>query len=113
MKESERSGLLLRHLVAYALMLAAAAAAFLLIRSHGEALVAPHVPEARSGTAPAQPHVMLHVLLAMLAVVLMSRPVSALFRLMRQPPVIAEVVSGVMLGPSLLGSLAPDVTNFL
>ena len=34
-------------------------------------------------------------------------------RFMRQPQVIGEMIAGVILGPSLLGSLAPDLQQFL
>ena len=34
-------------------------------------------------------------------------------RFLRQPQVIGEMIAGVVLGPSLLGSLAPEVQAFL
>src|SRR6187455_1386708 len=34
-------------------------------------------------------------------------------RWLRQPPVIGEMIAGVVLGPSLLGLVAPDVQAFL
>ena len=37
-------------------------------------------------------------------VIVVARAVGALFRLIHQPPVIGEVVAGIALGPSLLGS---------
>src|SRR5262245_31947558 len=37
----------------------------------------------------------------------------AVRRWLRQPQVIGEMIAGVILGPSLLGGLAPDVQQFL
>jgi Kef-type K+ transport system membrane component KefB len=47
---------------------------------------------------------MLHVLLAMAAVIAVGRPLGWLFRRVGQPPIIAEVVAGILLGPSFLGA---------
>jgi Kef-type K+ transport system membrane component KefB len=50
----------------------------------------------------------IHKLVLQIAVVLLaSRLVGRLFRLMRQPQVIGEMVAGILLGPSLLGWLWP------
>lgn len=54
-----------------------------------------------------------HLLLALAAVVITGRILGRVFRLIGQPPVIGEVVAGIMLGPSLLGSLSPDAYAFL
>jgi Kef-type K+ transport system membrane component KefB/nucleotide-binding universal stress UspA family protein len=48
-----------------------------------------------------------------IVVVGLSRAVGLLARRMRQPMVIAEIVAGIMLGPSLLGWLAPSVSAAL
>ncbi|HKE85890.1 MAG TPA: cation:proton antiporter [Vicinamibacterales bacterium] len=56
---------------------------------------------------------LLHLLAALAAVVLLGRVISYLFRGIGQPPVIGEVVAGIMLGPSLLGRLWPDAYAFL
>src|SRR5207253_10990068 len=39
--------------------------------------------------------------------------VGRLFAYLGQPPVIGEVVAGIMLGPSLLGRVAPDVARYV
>lgn len=44
-----------------------------------------------------------HVLIALTAVILLGRILGILFKRLRQPPVIGEVVAGILLGPSLLG----------
>ena len=53
------------------------------------------------------------LLLALAAVVLVGRLLGALFRRAGQPPVIGEVVGGILLGPSLLGLLSPATYRFL
>jgi Kef-type K+ transport system membrane component KefB len=56
---------------------------------------------------------LLHVLLALVTVVGMARLVGALFRFIQQPPVVGEIIAGIMLGPSLLGRVAPSVSAYL
>ncbi len=69
------------------------------------------VPISQSGASghQAAPNVLLHVLLALAAIVLCSRAAGAFCRLIHQPPVIGEVLAGILLGPSLLGQVAPGV----
>jgi Kef-type K+ transport system membrane component KefB len=53
-------------------------------------------------------------LLAQLVVVLLAaRLLGALFRRIHQPQVVGEMVAGILLGPSLLGWAAPEVSRFL
>lgn len=100
----------------YALSIVAVIAAFLLIQSWGRGLSAP-APAASLGHGAAAGHAkaadLLHVLLALVTVVGMARLVGTLFRTMQQPPVIGEIIAGIMLGPSLLGRLAPSVSAYL
>src|SRR5579863_301573 len=100
----------------YALSLAGAVAGFFLIQSWGSKLGAPAVaqgaaPIASAGHAPANE--LLHVLLALVAVVAMARLLGTLFRNIRQPPVIGEIIAGILLGPSLLGRVAPAMSAYL
>ncbi|WP_088890079.1 cation:proton antiporter domain-containing protein [Leptolyngbya ohadii] len=53
------------------------------------------------------------VLLQVLLVIGLSRLVGLGFRALRQPLVIGEIVAGIMLGPSLLGLIAPGVADAL
>lgn len=46
-------------------------------------------------------------------VIAVSRLVAVLFQRMQQPKVMGEMVAGIMLGPSLLGWVAPHVSSFL
>ena len=47
-----------------------------------------------------------HVLLALVLIIVAARLLGALFRRLQQPPVIGEVIAGILLGPSLLGRVA-------
>ena len=99
--------------VAYAVMLGATGLAFAWIRGRGAELVAaePAGPARFGGSAAAVPQVaiLLHVLLALVVVIATARLLGALFKAIQQPPVIGEVVAGIVLGPSLLGRLAPGL----
>ena len=53
------------------------------------------------------------VLLALAVIMVTARVVGAIFAKLNQPAVIGEVIGGILLGPSLLGRLAPDAQAFL
>jgi K+:H+ antiporter len=98
----------------YSAMVLGTVGLFLLIRAHGETLVPP--------TAPATPppieslpasDVFFHVLLALAAVLVAGRSVGALLKLIGQPAVIGEVVAGILLGPTLVGRIAPSVSAYI
>lgn len=63
--------------------------------------------------------VLLHLLLALAAVIAVGQILARLLSLVGQPPVIGEVAAGVLLGPSLIGTeasariLPPDVAPML
>jgi Kef-type K+ transport system membrane component KefB len=98
----------------YVGMLAAAVGLFLFVRAKGESLVAPVRTELPALASPRAPvDALEHVLLALVVVIAASRALGAVFRWLRQPPVIGEVVAGIVLGPSLLGHVAPNVQGFL
>jgi Kef-type K+ transport system membrane component KefB len=104
---------------AYALMLAATVGLFLVIDHFGGALSAPAAvaKDLPAYTAQALPSsrsdALFHVLLAMAAMIVTGRLVSWLLRPLEQPPVVGEVIAGIVLGPSLLGHLAPSMSTFL
>lgn len=54
-----------------------------------------------------------HVLLALAVVVVAGRTLGLLIARIGQPPVIGEVLAGILLGPSLLGAIAPGVEDLL
>ena len=51
---------------------------------------------------------LLSVLLALAVITVTARLAGAVFARLNQPPVIGEVVGGILLGPSLLGRIAPQ-----
>jgi K+:H+ antiporter len=92
-------------------------ALFLLVRRYGETLSA-RAPAAVASAAPsatsaAPPDTVLHLLLALAAVVVIGRLLGFALRAVGQPPVIGEVVAGILLGPSLLGRLAPELASYI
>jgi len=52
---------------------------------------------------------LIQVLLALSVVIIMAQVMGGLFQLLGQPLVIGEVVGGILLGPSFLGYLAPEL----
>jgi Kef-type K+ transport system membrane component KefB len=57
--------------------------------------------------------VVFHVVLALAVVVAAGRVLGRAATAIGQPPVIGEVLSGILLGPSLLGLIAPDAQAYL
>ncbi len=98
----------------YAAMIAAAIAAFLWIRSAGGTLVAP-AGQGGFGRHGGQESgaVLTHVLLALVVIILCARALGWVFRRFNQPPVIGEIIAGILLGPSLLGRVLPGVSAYL
>jgi Kef-type K+ transport system membrane component KefB len=102
--------------LAYAATLAAAVGLFLLIDRAGSALVAPGATAAAPAGAPAAHGslgVLGHVLVTLIAVVVAGQVLGRLCRSLGQPPVIGEIVAGILLGPSLLGWVWPEASAFL
>ncbi len=84
-------------------MVLGAVAILLLVRRIGDTLSAPAPDVARLTTAAstsAAQSVLLHLLVALTAVVVVGQLLGRLFAAIGQPPVIGEVVGGVVLGPS-------------
>jgi hypothetical protein len=111
----ERSASLARTALGYLAMIGGTVALYYLIRSYGMRLLAPTATGplfGQTGTG-AQAEALLHVLLALLVVILTARALGWLFRRFHQPPVIGEILAGILLGPSLLGRVAPSVAAFV
>lgn len=111
------------HLVlGYAAMIVVSLGLYLLIRGYGETLPAPApVSNGLQAVAAAAGHsnTFLHVLIALTAIILLGQILRRVFAFFSQPPVIGEMVAGILLGPSLLGPelsahvLPPTVAPFL
>src|SRR5262252_1377551 len=87
---------------------------FLFVGNLGSKLVAP-TANAAANRPPvgAASDILFHLLLALAAVVVVGRLLGQLFKWFSQPPVIGEVVGGILLGPSLLGLVAPAAYHFI
>lgn len=54
-----------------------------------------------------------HVLLQLIIIIAGARAAGGIARWLRQPRAVGEIVAGLILGPSLLGHLFPDISNAL
>jgi Kef-type K+ transport system membrane component KefB len=108
---------LVRTVVFYAALIAGSVLLFLWVRAVGSGIEAPAPPAGQAvfGAAgsKAKVDVLLHVLLALPAVIVAARLVGMLFKRFGQPPVVGEVLAGILLGPSLLGRVWPEASQFL
>ena len=53
------------------------------------------------------------MLIALVVVIVAARLVGSLFAFLGQPPVVGEILAGILLGPSLLGRVAPALSAYL
>jgi Kef-type K+ transport system membrane component KefB len=100
----------------YCIMVLLTIGLFLLIRHYGELLTAPtplQPPLLRHAHTTPQVDVFWHILLVLIVVIVTGRIIGKLFLFLHQPAVIGEVVAGILLGPSFLGHLAPEVSTYL
>lgn len=105
-----------RTILIYSAMLLAAVVVFFWIRSAGQTLVAPVSTNlGRFGkNGPAENvGVLTHVLLALAVILLCARGLGLIFQRFSQPPVIGEMIAGILLGPSLLGRVVPVVSSYV
>jgi Kef-type K+ transport system membrane component KefB len=105
-----------RMAAAYLAMVVGTVALFLVVRAIGATLTAPApAGPAHFGVkaAASNAHVLMHVLLALFTILVSCRVMGRIFRALQQPPVIGEVLAGILLGPSLLGRIAPDIAAYL
>jgi Kef-type K+ transport system membrane component KefB len=111
-----KSRLPLRALLRAGAMAVGSVAVFLLISFYGGQLTAPEVPATSPKGLAAmtgKPDALVHVLVALAAVLITGRLLCLLFRYIGQPPVIGEVIGGILLGPSLLGQVWPEAGAFI
>jgi Kef-type K+ transport system membrane component KefB len=105
----------------YTAMLLVTVGLFLVIRQYGETLVAPPaaVGQMLAETPSPTGDILPHVLFALAAVIVAGQLIGRLFAFVGQPPVIGEVIAGILLGPSLLGQktsaliLPPNIAPYL
>ena len=96
---------LLRTAAGYGTMAILAIAGFFLVRHFGQGLVAAHPATDLPGAAKAgHGGGILPVLVALAAVIALGQILGRICALVGQPPVIGEVLAGILLGPSLLGT---------
>ncbi|MEZ5245587.1 MAG: cation:proton antiporter [Acidimicrobiales bacterium] len=62
---------------------------------------------------PPTEHQLLVFWVALLVILVVARGLGALMQRIGQPAVVGELAAGLVLGPSLLGNIAPDVTDWL
>lgn len=103
----------LRLAFGYSLMIGGMVVCYLLIRSHGETLTAPAAALIRTQAPAARSSAIGHVLLSLVTIIIMARLLGSAFRYFHQPPVIGEIIAGILLGPSFLGHLAPAVSTYV
>ncbi len=97
-------------------MVVGAIVLFHLIDLWGRALEAPEIGASAAkanGHVGGKPDALIHVLIALAAVLAVGRLLGLLFRRVGQPPVMGEVVAGILLGPSLLGQVWPEAAEFI
>ncbi len=105
-----------RAVAVYGLMIGALVLLYLWIRTYGDTLSAPPpVGNNLFGSAASRASQgdLLHVLLALVVVIATARAMGWVFRSARQPQVVGEILAGIVLGPSLLGRLAPGAEGYL
>src|SRR5262245_26924780 len=81
----------------------------------GSGLTPPDVSNVRDKAVAAAPAAMNLLILVLHVTVILfaSRLTGMLFKKIRQPQVIGEMVAGILLGPSLLGWVAPEISRFI
>ncbi len=94
----------------YLLLMAGGVWAFYSIKHYGNQLY-PSAIDVGSANNHEKINHLLHVLMALGVVIIIARIFGFIFKLLDQPSVIGEVVGGIMLGPSVLGRFAPDVSH--
>jgi hypothetical protein len=87
----------------YCMMVSSTIGLFLLIRRYGEHLTAPAPLDGavldHANTNSHQIDILWHILLVLVVVMVAGQVIGKLFLFLRQPPVIGEVVAGILLGP--------------
>jgi K+:H+ antiporter len=103
--------------VPYVLMLSIGVGGFLAIRHFGAGLSAPPASPVDaafgSGVVKLKADALMHLLLALAVIITAARALAAVCARIGQPPVIGEVIAGLLIGPSLLGRVAPTLSAYI
>jgi Kef-type K+ transport system membrane component KefB len=105
-----------RGIAIYFMMLVLGVGGFLIIRHFGADLSASGPSEVDgfgSGVAKLKLDALMHLFLALAVIIVTARALGALFAHFSQPPVIGEVIAGLLIGPSLLGRIAPALSSYI
>ncbi|HYD47995.1 MAG TPA: cation:proton antiporter [Terriglobales bacterium] len=99
----------------YLAMLVATVAGYFWIRAEGGALAAPLVPPGSAAAAGAAHSVAVAKVLLALAVIMVAARLlgNVVRRWLGQPQVVGEILAGILLGPSFLGAIAPELQHHL
>lgn len=102
-------------IMVYLLLLVAAAVAFWGIQQAGQQLTtgAAETIVAKSVVGKPKVDVLLHLLATLAAIIGLGNLLAWIFQKIGQPAVIGEVVAGILLGPSLLGRISPELMHLL
>lgn len=101
---------------AYGAMLVLGVGGFLAIRYLGTGLTAPPAPTPEGfgqGAAKLRVDALMHLFLALAVIITTARALAAVFSRFGQPAVIGEVIAGLLIGPSLLGRVAPNISSYI
>ena len=100
---------------AYSGLLLAAVAVFFLIQGYGNSLMATAAVAGavEDELAASRSETLFHLLVALAVVVMCGRLLGRLLAFVGQPQVIGEVIGGIVLGPSLLGQIAPEAYAYV
>jgi Kef-type K+ transport system membrane component KefB len=112
-ESSQSHGSTWKLVLGYALMIGGTFGLFLIVRHFGEALAPPDTAAATGKAVGAKVHPIVHVLIALTAIIIAGNVLGRAFRFFGQPQVIGEMVAGIMLGPSLLGRISPEAMHFV
>jgi Kef-type K+ transport system membrane component KefB len=97
----------------YIALLAVGIGIFLWVCQIGETGSTPLLASAPKESKPPTVDLSLHLMATMSAVIGLGYLLGKFLRLFGQPPVIGEVLAGILLGPSFLGSISPTAMEFL
>src|SRR5580693_710698 len=104
-------------ILAYLILAGVPILALIGVLAAGARLAAPHVAGASAATQahtkPVESSALIILVAQIAVIILASRVVGYLFRKIGQPQVVGEMLAGILLGPSLLGWMAPGFSATL